>query len=182
MAGKSRHGNTLHCIWNVGDGHPLVAKGYVPHSVPHTQRLRTPSQTFSPLRCLHSTYSRWLFVYQRYMPRRSRIGGSLPGPSDLMSAAQLAVQLTEGFGGAMQLGPAITVLRVILDTVEVCDAFLHKHPFWIPRHIASASEVEPRLLFEARTSCDCVRAQYTRYNGGKMGLCSPIVEGVRRSV
>ncbi|KAI0277164.1 hypothetical protein BGY98DRAFT_648688 [Russula aff. rugulosa BPL654] len=118
MAGKSRHGNTLHCIWNVADGHPLVAKGYVPHSVPHTQRLRTPSQTFSPLRCLHSTYSRWLFVYQIYMPRRSRIGGSLPGPSDLMSAAQLAVQLTEGFGGAMQLGPAITVLRVILDTVE----------------------------------------------------------------
>ena len=43
----------------------------------------------------------------------------------MMSAAQLAVQLTEGFGGAISLGPAITVLRLILDTVEVCDAFLH---------------------------------------------------------
>jgi hypothetical protein len=59
------------------------------------------------------------------MPRRSRIGGPLPGPSELMSAAQLAVQLTDGFGAAMQLGPAITVLRVILDTIEVCNAFLH---------------------------------------------------------
>ena len=59
------------------------------------------------------------------MPRRSRIGGPFPGPSDLMSVTQLAVQLTEGFGGAMQLGPAITVLRIILDTVQVCDAFLH---------------------------------------------------------
>lgn len=34
-----------------------------------------------------------------------------------MSAAQLAIQLTDGFGGAMQLGPAITVLRVILDII-----------------------------------------------------------------
>ena len=62
------------------------------------------------------------------MSRRSRIGGPLPGPSELMSAAQLAVQLTEGFGGAMQLGPVITVLRVILNTVEVCDALLHWYP------------------------------------------------------
>src|SRR6266478_5506089 len=57
------------------------------------------------------------------MPRRSRIGGPLPGPNELMSAAQLAVQLTDSFGGAIQLGPAIMALRVILDIVQVCDAF-----------------------------------------------------------
>jgi hypothetical protein len=56
------------------------------------------------------------------MPRRSRIGGPLPGASEVVPTAQLAVQLVSNLGGVAQLGPlqtAVSVLRVILDTVQV---------------------------------------------------------------
>ena len=52
-----------------------------------------------------------------------RIGGPLPGPSDLLPAAQLSLQLAGSFGNAMQLGTAVSILSVILNTVQVCDVF-----------------------------------------------------------
>ncbi|KAI9466627.1 hypothetical protein BJY52DRAFT_1219575 [Lactarius psammicola] len=53
------------------------------------------------------------------MPRRSRrIGGPLPGTNELAPAAQLSLQLADSLAGAMQLGTAVSVLRVILDTVQ----------------------------------------------------------------
>ena len=56
------------------------------------------------------------------MPRGSRrIGGPLPGAGDILPAAQLSLQLAGNFGDVVQLGTAISVLRVILDTVQVRD-------------------------------------------------------------
>ncbi|KAH9007209.1 hypothetical protein EDB86DRAFT_3069880 [Lactarius hatsudake] len=53
------------------------------------------------------------------MPRRNRsIGGPLPGTNELVPAAQLSLQLADSLAGAMQLGTAVSVLRVILDTVQ----------------------------------------------------------------
>ncbi|KAI9448410.1 hypothetical protein H4582DRAFT_87633 [Lactarius indigo] len=53
------------------------------------------------------------------MPRRSRsIGGPLPGTNELVPAAQLSLQLADSLAGAMHLGTAVSVLRVILDTVQ----------------------------------------------------------------
>ncbi len=58
------------------------------------------------------------------MPRRSRrIGGPLPSANELAPAAQLSLQLADSLAGAMQLGTAVSVLRVILDTVQVRDVF-----------------------------------------------------------
>jgi hypothetical protein len=58
------------------------------------------------------------------MPRASRrIGGPLPGADELVPTAQLSLQLAGSLGETVQLGAAISVLRVILDTVQVCDVF-----------------------------------------------------------
>lgn len=52
-----------------------------------------------------------------------RIGGPLPGARELVPAAQLSLQLAGNLGGAVQLGAAVSVLRVILDTAQVCDVY-----------------------------------------------------------
>lgn len=54
--------------------------------------------------------------------RRSRIGGPLPGTSEAMSVAHVALQLASDLGDVTQFGPLRTsaaVLRVILDTIQV---------------------------------------------------------------
>jgi len=70
------------------------------------------------------------------MPRSRRIGGPLPGASEVMPTAQLAVQFASALGDTMQLGPLrapAAVLRVILDIVQV--RFTHCYATFHDEHI-----------------------------------------------
>src|SRR5882762_9405217 len=69
----------------------------------------------------------------------------LPGGIELLPAAQLSLQLSQGFAGATQLGAAVSVLRVILDIVQVCVVYFPLPVF--------ATKVLPQQVKSNRDSC-----------------------------